>query len=126
MFALQVFKVIKVLLAKIEKASEDPESGVNQSGKWCALLVCKRKGLHVRVYQSPLLPFFGCHATKKRLRGRLRACSRELLLARANTQDRAQHCWVQPFTIEMLPSAPRCFTVPGVSMIILRKSTSSE
>lgn len=35
-------------MAKIEKASEDPESAVNQSGEWCVLLVGKGKGLHLR------------------------------------------------------------------------------
>jgi len=44
LFVLQVFKVIKVLLAKLEKASEDPESAVNQSGEWHMLLVGKGKG----------------------------------------------------------------------------------
>ena len=33
LFVLQVFKVIKVLLTKIEKASEDPESAINQTGE---------------------------------------------------------------------------------------------
>ena len=37
-----------MLLAKIEKASEDPESAVNQSGERCTLLVGKGKGLHFR------------------------------------------------------------------------------
>ena len=32
-FPMQVFKVIKLLLVKLEKASEDPESAVNQAGK---------------------------------------------------------------------------------------------
>ena len=30
---LQVFKVIKVFLTKIEKASEDPDSTMNQAGE---------------------------------------------------------------------------------------------
>lgn len=29
---MQVFKVIKLLLGKLEKASEDPESALNQAG----------------------------------------------------------------------------------------------
>lgn len=40
--------MIKVLLAKIEKASEDPESAVNQSGELYAILVGEGKDLHVR------------------------------------------------------------------------------
>ena len=30
---MQVFKVIKLLLGKLEKASEDPESALNQAGE---------------------------------------------------------------------------------------------
>ena len=51
-FLLQVFKVVKMLLAKIEKASEDPESAVNQTGEWRAPLVGKRKGWRACVRAS--------------------------------------------------------------------------